>query len=62
MMQRLAVCLYSFLALLPCWDGRSVYAITPEFLSLCLATALQGVFQATSGFYRFAAVEGARPV
>jgi MFS family permease len=39
--------------------GLAVYAIyTGSFLLFCLATALQGMFQATSGFYRFAAVEG----
>lgn len=32
-----------------------------SFILFCFATALQGVFQATSGFYRFAAVEGATP-
>ena len=38
----------------------SVYAIyTKDFALFCFATALQGVFQSTSGFYRFAAVEGA---
>ena len=38
----------------------SVYAIyTKDFVLFCFATALQGVFQSTSGFYRFAAVEGA---
>ena len=42
--------------------GISVYAIyTQNFVLFCLATALQGMFQATSGFYRFAAVEGATP-
>src|SRR5436190_5828494 len=36
----------------------AVYAIyTKNFALFCFATALQGVFQATSGFYRFAAVE-----
>ena len=40
----------------------AVYAIlTGSFALFCLATALQGMFQATSGFYRFAAVEGATP-
>jgi len=40
----------------------AVYAIfTGNFALFCLATALQGIFQATSGFYRFAAVEGATP-
>jgi MFS family permease len=42
--------------------GISVYAIyTQNFVLFCLATGLQGMFQATSGFYRFAAVEGATP-
>ena len=42
--------------------GISVYAIySQNFMLFCLATALQGIFQATSGFYRFAAVEGATP-
>ncbi len=40
----------------------AVFAIyTKNFALFCLATALQGVFQSTSGFYRFAAVEGALP-
>jgi MFS family permease len=30
-----------------------------NFVTFCFATALQGVFQATSGFYRFAAAEAA---
>jgi MFS family permease len=30
-----------------------------NFVAFCFATALQGVFQATSGFYRFAAAEAA---
>lgn len=33
--------------------------MTSNFASFCIATALQGVFQATSGFYRFAAAESA---
>lgn len=38
----------------------AVFAIlTRSFPLFCMATLLQGVFQATSGFYRFAAVEGA---
>ena len=38
----------------------AVFAIyTKDFALFCFATALQGVFQSTSGFYRFAAVEGA---
>jgi predicted MFS family arabinose efflux permease len=38
----------------------AVYAIyTKNFALFCFSTALQGVFQSTSGFYRFAAVEGA---
>ena len=42
--------------------GISVYAIyTQNFFLFCLSTALQGMFQATSGYYRFAAVEGATP-
>lgn len=42
--------------------GISVYAIySQNFVLFCLATGLQGIFQATSGFYRFAAVEGATP-
>ena len=40
--------------------GTAVYAIyAANFALFCLATAMQGMFQATSGFYRFAAVEGA---
>jgi MFS family permease len=40
----------------------AVFAIlTRSFPLFCAATLLQGVFQATSGFYRFAAVEGATP-
>ncbi len=40
--------------------GLAVYAIYAQsFVWFCVATALQGMFQATSGFYRFAAVEGA---
>jgi MFS family permease len=31
------------------------------FWSFCVATALQGVFQATSNYYRFAAVESSEP-
>ena len=39
--------------------GLAVFAIyTKNFVFFCFATALQGVFQSTSGFYRFAAVEG----
>lgn len=42
--------------------GVAVYAIySQNFVLFCLATGLQGIFQATSGFYRFAAVEGATP-
>jgi MFS family permease len=38
----------------------AVWAISTESFTLfCMATALQGVFQATSGFYRFAAAENA---
>lgn len=33
--------------------------IASNFAAFCFATALQGVFQATSGFYRFAAAEAA---
>ncbi len=33
--------------------------INANFQAFCFATALQGVFQATSGFYRFAAAEAA---
>lgn len=33
--------------------------ITSNFAAFCFSTALQGVFQATSGFYRFAAAEAA---
>ena len=33
--------------------------INANFVVFCFATALQGVFQATSGFYRFAAAEAA---
>jgi MFS family permease len=33
--------------------------MTSNFQAFCFATALQGVFQATSGFYRFAAAEAA---
>jgi MFS family permease len=32
-----------------------------NFSAFCLATAMQGSFQATSGFYRFAAAESATP-
>jgi predicted MFS family arabinose efflux permease len=32
-----------------------------QFWLFCLGTALQGVFQATSGFYSFAAIEAANP-
>lgn len=38
----------------------AVWAIvTSNFAMFCFATAMQGVFQATSGFYRFAAAEAA---
>jgi MFS family permease len=38
----------------------AVWAImTTHFAAFCLATAMQGVFQATAGFYRFAAAESA---
>jgi predicted MFS family arabinose efflux permease len=33
--------------------------VNSNFQAFCFATALQGVFQATSGFYRFAAAEAA---
>jgi MFS family permease len=33
--------------------------MTANFAAFCFATAMQGVFQATSGFYRFAAAEAA---
>jgi MFS family permease len=33
--------------------------VTANFAAFCFATAMQGVFQATSGFYRFAAAETA---
>ena len=37
-----------------------VYAIfTQNFALFCVSTMFQGVFQATSGYYRFAAVDGA---
>jgi MFS family permease len=40
----------------------AVFAIfTKNFAVFCAACMLQGVFQSTSGFYRFAAVEGALP-
>ena len=40
----------------------AVFAIyTRNFPMFCAACALQGIFQSTSGFYRFAAVEGAQP-
>jgi len=39
-------------ALLAVWS-----IVTANFVAFCFATALQGVFQATSGFYRFAAAE-----
>ena len=39
-------------ALLAVWS-----IVTSNFAAFCFATALQGVFQATSGFYRFAAAE-----
>ena len=43
-------------------SALAVYAIyARNFPLFCLATGLQGVFQATSGYYRFAAVEGATP-
>lgn len=42
--------------------GLSVYAIfSGLFWLFCIGTAVQGVFQSTSGFYRFAAAEGAVP-
>jgi MFS family permease len=42
--------------------GLAVLAIAlRNFPLFCVATLLQGVFQSTSGFYRFAAVEGATP-
>jgi MFS family permease len=42
--------------------GLSAYAIyRANFPLFCVSTLLQGVFQATSGFYRFAAVEGTPP-
>lgn len=34
---------------------------TRNFVLFCASCALQGVYQSTSGFYRFAAVEGALP-
>ncbi len=40
--------------------GLAVWSIiTSNFAAFCFATAMQGVFQATSGFYRFAAAEAA---
>lgn len=40
----------------------AAWAIVHEMFALfCFATAMQGVFQATSGFYRFAAAEAASP-
>ena len=40
----------------------AAYAIFhANFWLFCLATAMQGVFQATSGYYRFAAAESAGP-
>ena len=45
-----------------CFVGAalSTFAIlTQNFFLFCFGTLLQGVFQSTSGFYRFAAVEGA---
>jgi predicted MFS family arabinose efflux permease len=45
-----------------CFAGAalSTFAIlTQDFFLFCSGTFLQGVFQSTSGFYRFAAVEGA---
>lgn len=43
-------------------SALATYAIfVGNFSLFCLATGLQGVFQATSGYYRFAAVEGATP-
>ena len=61
MMQRFGrVPVFVFGAALRAGAGISVYAIySQNFVLFCLATALQGMFQATSGFYRFAAVEGA---
>ena len=45
-----------------CGAALAVFAIyTRNFAMFCAACALQGVFQSTSGFYRFAAVEGALP-
>ncbi len=45
-----------------CGAAISVWAIfTGQFWLFCLGTALQGIFQSTSGFYRFAAAEGAVP-
>jgi MFS family permease len=42
--------------------GLAVLAIyTRNFPLFCVSTLLQGVFQSTSGYYRFAAVEGAAP-
>jgi MFS family permease len=42
--------------------GIAVFAIyAKNFALFCGACALQGMFQSTSGFYRFAAVEGALP-
>jgi MFS family permease len=40
----------------------AVWAIfNGAFIAFCIATALQGVFQATSNYYRFAAVEASDP-
>jgi MFS family permease len=43
-------------------SALATYAIyIGNFALFCVATGLQGVFQATSGYYRFAAVEAATP-
>jgi MFS family permease len=45
-----------------CGAALAVYAIyAKSFPLFCAAVMLQGVFQSTSGFYRFAAVEGSPP-
>jgi MFS family permease len=43
-------------ALLAVWS-----IFNSAFVAFCIATALQGVFQATSNYYRFAAVEASDP-
>ncbi len=49
---------------LACVTGAAIAVLaiyTKNFPLFCASCALQGIFQSTSGFYRFAAVEGAQP-